>query len=247
MIPSPMGAQWKQKWREINAHKKGQLVNKLVKELQVAAKLGGPDPDLNARLAAALENARKNSVPKDTIERAVKKGAGLTGENIQYTTITFEGFTPHQVPVIIECLTDNPNRTIPEIKSIFSKGKGQFGTEGSVAWMFSHLGVVEATHENKEQDLEEVAIEAGADEVTPLDSDDLSEGGIGGRFLCAIPSLNDLNQALRDQAWKISTSELTYEIQNPVEVSDDQMEEVADFLRKLDDNDDTHRIYSGLA
>lgn len=241
-----MGAQWKQKWREINAHKKGQLVNKMVKEIHVSAKLGGPDPELNARLAAAMEAARKNSVPKDTIERAVKKGAGLTGENIQYTTITFEGFAPARVPVIIECLTDNPNRTIPEIKSIFSKNGGQFGSEGSVAWMFNHLGVIEATHENGEQDLEDVAIEAGADEVEALDQGELPEGGIGGRFLCAISALNEVNQALKSGGWKVSTSELTYEVQNPVSVSEEDREPVTEFLRKVDDNDDTHRIYSGL-
>ena len=241
-----MGAQWKQKWREINAHKKGQLVNKLVKEIHVAAKLGGPDPDLNARLAAGMEAARKNSVPKDTIERAVKKGAGLTGENIQYTTITFEGFAPCKVHVIIECLTDNPTRTIPEIKSIFNKSDGQFGSEGSVTWMFNHLGVIEATHENGAQDLEEVAIEAGADEVEALAADDLPDGGIGGRFLCAIPSLNEVNQGLRKLGWKLSTSELPYEVQNPVSVPEEDLETVTTFLRKLDDNDDTHRIYSGL-
>lgn len=241
-----MGAQWKQKWREINAHKKGQLVNKLVKEIQVAAKLGGPDPELNARLAAGMEAARKSSVPKDTIERAVKKGAGLTGENVQYTTITFEGFAPAKVPVIIECLTDNPNRTIPEIKSIFNKNGGQFGSEGSVAWMFNHLGVVEATHENGDQDLEEVAIEAGADDVEALEADDIPEGGLGGRFLCAIAALNDVNAGLKERGWKLSTSELTYEVQNPVSVSDEEREPVTSFLRKLDDNDDTHRIYSGL-
>ncbi len=241
-----MGAQWKQKWREINAHKKGQLVNKLVKEIQVAAKLGGPDPELNARLAAGMEAARKSSVPKDTIERAVKKGAGLTGENVQYTTITFEGFAPSKVPVIIECLTDNPNRTIPEIKSIFNKNGGQFGSEGSVTWMFNHLGVIEATHESGDQDLEEVAIEAGADEVESLAADDIPDGGVGGRFLCAIAALNDVNSALKDQGWKVSTSELTYEVQNPVSVSDEEREPVTSFLRKIDDNDDTHRIYSGL-
>lgn len=241
-----MGAQWKQKWREINAHKKGQLVNKLVKEIHVAAKLGGPDPDLNARLAAGMEAARKNSVPKDTIERAVKKGAGLTGENIQYTTITFEGFAPSKVPVIIECLTDNPNRTIPEIKSIFNKSGGQFGSEGSVTWMFNHLGVIEATHEDGAQDLEEVAIEAGADDVEALDTDDIPESGLGGRFLCAIPALNEVNAGLKKLGWKLSTSELTYEVQNPVSVAEDDLEPITTFLRKLDDNDDTHRIYSGL-
>src|SRR6185436_8869914 len=105
----PMGAQWKQAGREINAQKKGQMVVKLVREIMVAAKLGGPDPDLNARLAAAVEKAKKASVYKDTIERAIKKGAGIGDDAVVYELVTYEGFAPHKVPVIVECLTDNRN------------------------------------------------------------------------------------------------------------------------------------------
>ena len=155
-----MGAQWKQKGREISALKRGQLFGKLVKEIVVAVKASGPDPDLNARLHAAIETARKNSVPRDTIERAVKKGAGQTGEVVNYELVTYEGFAPGKVPIIIECLTDNRNRTAPEIRVLF-KG-GQLGTMGSVAWMFEHVGMVEAHHPTAGQDLEAVAIEAGA-------------------------------------------------------------------------------------
>lgn len=241
-----MGAQWKQKWREINAHKKGQLVNKVVKEIHVAAKTGGADPDLNARLAAALESARKHSVPKDTIDRAIKKGAGLSGEAIQYHTIAFEGFAPHQVPVIVECLTDNPNRTVPEIRSIFNKNGGTFGAEGSVGWMFHRLGLVEATHPDSKQDLEEVAIESGADEVAPLESDEPPAGSLGGRFLCQPNSLNTVTKALVGRGWTITTSELTFEVKDPVSIEEVQREEVVQFLNRLDDNDDTHRVYTGL-
>ena len=108
-----MGAQWKQAGREANAQKKGQMVVKLVREIMVAAKLGGPDPDSNARLAAAVEKARKASVFRDTIERAIKKGSGQTDEKIVYELVTYEGFAPHKVPVVVECLTDNRNRTAP--------------------------------------------------------------------------------------------------------------------------------------
>lgn len=242
-----MGAQWKQKWREINAHKKGKIVNKIVKEIHVAVKLGGVDPDTNARLAAALETARKNSVTKDTIQKAIKKGAGTGADGVTYQNITFEGFAPHQVPVIVECLTDNSNRTVPEIKSTFSKNNGQFGTSGSVAWMFDHLGLVEATHEDTSLDIEEVAIECGADEVKPLDNDQVSEGQIGGSFLCKVPELQVVTQALQDSGWTVSTSELTYEVKNPVDVSEEALNEVQGFLSKLDDLDDTHRVYAGLA
>ena len=127
-----MGAQWKQAGREANAQKKGQMVAKLVREIMVAAKLGGADPELNARLAAAVEKARKSSVTRDTIERAIKKGAGLTDEKIIFELITYEGFAPHKVPVVVECLTDNRNRTAPEIRNIFKAGS--LGQPGSVAF-----------------------------------------------------------------------------------------------------------------
>src|ERR1041385_8758883 len=106
-----MGAQWKQKGREEHTLKRGQLIGKAVKEIHVAAKSGVPDPANNARLFAAVESAKKLSVPRDTIERAIKKGAGLTDDKIVYELITYEGFAPHKVPVIVECLTDNRNRT----------------------------------------------------------------------------------------------------------------------------------------
>ena len=99
-----MGAQWKQAGREASAHKKGQMVVKLVREIMVAAKLGGAEPDLNARLAGAVEKAKKASVTKDTIERAIKKGAGIGEEKVNFETVVYEGFAPHKVPVIVECL-----------------------------------------------------------------------------------------------------------------------------------------------
>jgi YebC/PmpR family DNA-binding regulatory protein len=242
-----MGAQWKQKWRELNAHRKGKIVNRIVKEIHVAVKMGGEDPELNARLAAAIETARKNSVTKDTIQKAIRKGAGTGSDSVVYQSITFEGFAPHQVPVIIECLTDNTNRTVPEIRAVFSKNGGQFGTSGSVAWMFDHCGLVEATFEGNAGDIEEVAIECGADEVTPMDKDELSENQAGGSFYCKANELHNVTQALKDLGWIVSTSELTYEVKNPVELPDDQLTEVQDFLAKLDDLDDTHRVYAGLA
>src|SRR2546426_9833985 len=169
-----MGAQWKQAGREANAQKKGQLVVKLVREVMVAAKLGGPDPDLHPRLAAAVEKAKKASVYKDTIERAIKKGAGLTDEKITYELITYEGFAPHKVPVVVECLTDNRNRTAPEIRNIFKAGS--LGQPGSVAFFFNHLGVVEATHADANRDAEADAIEAGAQEIERLEAEEVPAG-----------------------------------------------------------------------
>src|SRR5437667_11548807 len=135
-----MGAQWKQAGRVANATKRGQVIGKLVREIMVAAKLGGSDPDLNARLYAALEAARKASVPRDTIERAVKKGSGQTDEKVTFELVTYEGFAPHKVPVIVGCRTDNRNRTAPEIRHLFRTGA--LGYPGSVG-LFSELrGVV---------------------------------------------------------------------------------------------------------
>src|SRR2546425_10543111 len=158
-----MGAQWKQKGRESSALKRGQVFGKLAKEIIVAAKIGGADPHLNARLFVAVEAAKKHSVPRDTIERAIKKGAGLTGEPVNFELVTYEGFAPAKVPVIVECLTDNRNRTAPEIRLLFKEG--HLGAMGSVSWMFNHVGVVEAHHADASQDLETVGIEAGAQNV----------------------------------------------------------------------------------
>src|SRR3954465_5868530 len=194
-----MGAQWKQAGREANAHKKGQMVVKLVREIMVAAKLGGADPDSNPRLAAAVEKAKKSSVYKDTIERAIKKGAGLTDEKIQYELVTYEGFAPHKVPVVVECLTDNRNRTAPEIRNLFKAGS--LGQPGSVAFFFNHLGVVEATHTDANRDAEGDAIEAGAQEVEALEAEETPEGTKGARFLTAIKDLDQVSKALKSAGW----------------------------------------------
>jgi len=238
-----MGAQWKQKGREESALKRGQLFGKLVKEIQVAAKLGGPDPDLNARLYAAIESAKKQSVPRDTIERAVKKGAGLTGEAVQYESVMYEGFAPHKVPVIVECLTDNRNRTAPEIRKLFQAG--HLGSPGSVAWMFEHVGVVEAHHADATLDLETVAIEAGAQSVTAL-TEEIPAGHLGGRFQCDRTDLDGVSKYLKQAGWIVTTAEMSYVVKNPVEVTGPQQEEVTAFLNAIDEHDDVHRVYAGL-
>ena len=137
-----MGRQWLQKNREINSNKRGKLFNKLVREITVAAKSGVADPAMNPRLAVAVEAARKQSLPNDTITRAIKKGSGQLGPQIDLELVTYEGFAPHKVPVIVECMTDNRNRTAPDIRNLFRNG--QFGTK--VMFLFDHVGIVEATH-----------------------------------------------------------------------------------------------------
>lgn len=239
-----MGAQWKQALREVNAQKKGKITGKLVREIMVAAKLGGPDPALNARLYAALEGARKASVTRDTIDRAIKKGSGQLDEKITYESVTFEGFAPHRVPVVVECLTDNRNRTAPEIRVLFKDG--QLGQPGSMAFLFDHLGVVEASHSDKTRDAESDAIEAGADNVTTLIGEDVPEDHQGSSFTCATTVLDAVSKALVKAGWKTIASEMRYLVKTPIELPEAQRKEVVDFLNALDDNDDVHRVYAGL-
>ena len=235
-----MGAQWKHAGRTANANKRGAAIGKLVKEIIVAAKMGDPTPDNNSRLRAALEAARKQSVPRDTIERAIKKGAGLL-EPVIYETVVYEGFAPHQVPVIVECLTENKNRTASDVRVLFRKGQ-----LGSVAWMFDRKAVVEASVEKTGIDIEEAAIEAGADQVEPLECEDVGAGSTGARFVCHPQDLDTVTKSLEKAGWKVTQSEMTYLPKNPLEVDEAPRKDVADFLNALDDCDDVHRIYVAM-
>jgi YebC/PmpR family DNA-binding regulatory protein len=239
-----MGAQWKQAGREANAQKKGQMVVKLVREIMVAAKLGGPDPELNPRLAAAVEKARKSSVYRDTIERAIKKGAGLTEEKVVFELVTYEGFAPHKVPVVVECLTDNRNRTAPEIRMLFKAGS--MGQPGSVGFFFNHLGVVEATHADPNRDAESDAIETGAQEVEALEAEEVSAGQKGARFLTEIKDLDAVSKALKAAGWNIIAAEIRYLAKNFATLDGEARKQVADFLTALDDHDDVHRVYAAF-
>ncbi len=243
-----MGAQWKQAGRVANAAKRGALIGKIVKEITVAAKVGDPNPENNPRLEAAVELARKSSVPRETIERALKKGAGLLDEKVTYETVLYEGFAPCKVPVIVECLTDNKNRTASDIRVFFKRG--HLGSIGSVAWMFDHLGVVEATHGDRTRDIEGAAIEAGAQNVEPLPASDGDEeeveGRIGARFFTLPTDLNAVAKALSADGWSITVSEMRYQAKNLVEVPEGQRAEVVEFLNEVDDHDDVHRVYAAL-
>src|SRR5262245_15515816 len=167
----------------------------------VAAKLGGPDPDLNPRLAAAVEKAKKSSVYRDTIERAIKKGSGQTDDKVIFELVTYEGFAPHKVPVVVECLTDSRNRTAPEIRNLFKAGS--LGQPGSVGFFFNHLGVVEATHAEPNRDAEADAIEAGAQEIETLEAEEIPAGHKGARFLTGIKELDAVSKALKGAGWNI--------------------------------------------
>jgi len=240
-----MGRQWLHSKRAVASQKKTQAVTKLVREIMVAIKTGGADPEMNARLAAACEKARKNSVSKEVIERALKKGAGDDMTTMEH--VVFEGYAPHKVPVIVEVMTDNTNRTTPEIRVLFRAG--QLGTTGSNKFLFDHVGLVEGHISDSGIDLEEAAIEAEADEVEPLSAeqnDDIPEEATGARFITDRAQIHAVSQRLAGAGWAIVTSEMGYLPKNFPELNDDQLEEVGEFLQALDDHDDVHRVWAAV-
>jgi YebC/PmpR family DNA-binding regulatory protein len=243
-----MGRQWLHAKREIAGLKKGQVVGKLVKEIMVAAKLGGAEPAANPRLAAVVDKARKASVTRDVIERAIKKGAGIGDDKLVMEHVVFEGYAPHKVPVIVEILTDNNNRTAPEIRVLFKKG-GQLGTPGSNKFLFDHVGLVEAHHANADADIEAAAIEAGAQNVEPLsheENDDIPDGTVGARFISERSDLHAVSQWLAANGWTVITSELGYLPKSFPELTDEERARAGEFLQTLEDHDDAHRVWAAI-
>ena len=236
---SGMGAQWKTAIKLATSSAKGRIFSKLAKEIMIAAR-GGPDPSMNARLRAAVEAAKKASMPRETLERAIKKGAGLLDEPVNYETVTYEGFAPHRIPVIVECLTDNKNRTATNIRILFRKG--QLGNTGTVSWDFAHVGLVDATAPAEgKADAEETAIEAGAQDVEP-------DGEGGFRFYTEPTDLDAVSKALSALHWTLATIKIGWRPKNPTKVEDPAAKtEVEQFLNEIDQDDDVQNIYVGLA
>ncbi len=231
-----MGAQWKHKGRTEHAAAKGRLFTKLVKEIIIAAKAGA-EPASNPRLRMAMEQAKKASMPRDTLERAIKKGAGLLDEPVNYELVTYEGFAPHRVPVIVECLTDNKNRTATNIRMLFRKG--QLATSGAVSWDFNRLGIIEAAPPEGGADAESAAIEAGAQ--------DLEAGEEGAtRFFTEATELDVVSRALAGLGWTVQSANLAWLARNPVEVDSAARAEVEAFIEAIDADDDVQNIFVGL-
>ena len=234
-----MGAQWKAKHKDLAANARGRLFGKLAKDLMIAARHGA-DPAANARLRLVVEQARKVSMPKDTLERAIRKGAGLTGEAVHFEYALYEGFAPHRVPVLVECLTDNVNRAASEMRVLFRKG--QLGSSGSVAWDFDHLGMIEAEPAVAGADPEVAAIEAGAQDFEPAD-----EGAT--LFLTDPADLDLVSRALPGQGFKVLSARLGYKPKNPIapgSLSAEQLDEVETFLAGLDASEDVQQVFAGL-
>ena len=232
-----MGAQWKARHKEIAANAKGKIFGKLSKEIMVAAR-GGADPDMNARLRLVVEQAKKASMPRETLERAIKKGAGLLDGGANLERLVYEGFAPHRVPVIVECLSDNINRTKSSMNVLFRKG--QLGAEGSVSWDFSYVGMIEATPNSKDADPEVAAIEAGAQDFEPAD-----EGAT--LFITDAADLDAVCKALPAHGYTVQSARLGYRPKNMVTLNDAEREEVEAFLEAIDADDDVQNVYVGLA
>ncbi|MCK0198323.1 YebC/PmpR family DNA-binding transcriptional regulator [Ancylobacter sp. 6x-1] len=225
-------------------HRKGKqdavrskLFSKLAREITVSAKLGMPDPNMNPRLRAAVLAARAENMPKDNIDRAIKKALGGDSEN--YDEIRYEGYGPGGVAVIVEALTDNRNRTASEVRSYFTKSGGALAETGAVSFMFDRIGVVEFdAAKASADDMLEAAIEAGADDVTS-DED-------GHEVVCSMESLNEVSQALEAKFGEPRKSGLVWRPQNTVAVDDEVAEKLIRLVDTLNDNDDVQNVYANF-
>ncbi len=225
-------------------HKKGKqdairskLFSKLAREITVAAKLGLPDPNMNARLRAACIAARVENMPKDNIERAIKKAASTDGEN--YDEVRYEGYAPGGVAVIIEALTDNRNRTAGEVRSAFTKAGGALAETGAVAFMFDHVGMIEFEPKVASEDaMLEAAIEAGANDVVTNE--------YGHEVVTALESLREVAQALESKFGEPRKSALIWKPQNTIAVEDEAGEKILKLVGVLEDNDDVQNVYANF-
>lgn len=230
-----MGAQWKHAGRIDAANARGKIMSKLAKDLIVAAK-SGADPTGNARLRMAIEAAKKASMTRDTMERAIKKGAGLLDEKVVYETVIYEGFAPHQVPVIVECLTDNRTRTASNIRQLFRNG--QIAATGAISWDFNRLGAIDA-RAPAGVDPETAAIEAGAQDL------EAGEEGVT-HFYTEPHDLDAVRKALESTGWKVESAALVWRAKNPVTVAPENRAQVEKFLAEMDEDDDVQTLFVGM-
>jgi len=227
------------KWANIQ-HRKGRqdaarskLFSKLSKEITVAAKMGDPDPEKNPRLRMAVKEAKSNSVPKDVIDRAIKKS--VAGEGDDYEEIRYEGYGPNGVAVIVEAMTDNRNRTASNVRSIFAKSGGNLGETGSVSFMFERTGlIVYPADAGDEDSMMLAAIEAGAEDVSSSED--------GHEIFCADTDLNDVSNALEASLGESQTSKLIWKPGTTADLDLEGMEKVMRLIDALEDDDDVQTV-----
>jgi len=216
--------------------KRGKLFTKLIREVTIAAKLGGGDADSNPRLRAAIDSAKSNSMPKDTIERAVKRGAGgEEGQNLE--EIVYEGYGPGGVAVMVDCMTDNKNRTVAEVRHAFTKCGGNLGTDGSVAYLFSKVGLISYATGCDEDTLMEAALEAGADDIVSND-----DGSVD--IITSPDALVDIKEAMLGQCSEPETAEITMRASTTSVLELKSAETMIRMLDMLEELDDVQKVYS---
>ena len=233
------------KWHNIQ-HKKGAvdaarsgLFTKLAREITMAAKLGDKNPDNNPRLRLAILQARKNSMPNDNIKRAIDKASGSNTEN--YVAVRYEGYGPNAVPVIVEALTDNPRRTVREIRNIFAKNGGNMGEEGSVVFMFTRAGQImyPASVGKTEDEMMEIIMDANADNLETSDE---------GFIITTKPDdFITVQKALNDVLGEPDNAELTWVPNMPVDLDDEAYAKLEKLVDALDDNDDVQKVFTAAA
>jgi YebC/PmpR family DNA-binding regulatory protein len=216
--------------------KRGKLFTKLIREITVAARMGGGDAASNPRLRAAIDKALASNMTKDTIERAIKRGAGAAdGDN--YEEVRYEGYGPGGVAVMVDCMTDNRNRTVAEVRHAFSKFGGNLGTEGSVAYLFEKVGLLSFPAGSDEDQIMEVALEAGAQDVVHNEDDSID-------VLAAPNDFYAVKEAMAKQKLIPTQSEVTMRASTDTVLDLDNAQKMVNLLERLEDLDDVQQVYS---
>jgi YebC/PmpR family DNA-binding regulatory protein len=216
--------------------KRGKIFTKHIRELTVAAKMGGADPDANPRLRTAIDKALGVNMTKDTVERAIKRGAGA-GEGENYDEVRYEGYGPNGVAVMVECLTDNINRTVSEVRHAFSKSGGNLGTDGSVAYLFSKIGIMSYPADSDEDIIMEAALEAGAEDVVTNDDGSIDVTTDADEFL-------NVKEAMLAAGHEPEVAEVTMKPSTTVDLDVDDAQKVMRLVDMLEDLDDVQNVYS---
>lgn len=216
--------------------KKGKIFTKLIKEITIAARQGGGDPANNPRLRLAIDNAKAENMPAENIERAIKKATGEL-EGVTYHELTYEGYGPAGVAMLVEVATDNKNRTVAEVRHIFSKHGGSLGETGSVAWMFERKGVITLPKQDKsEDDILAIVLDAGADDLQT--EDEFYE------ITTSIENFESVRKALQENNLKVDNASLQWIAKNTLEVKGEDAEKVMKLIEALEDCDDVQNVYS---
>jgi YebC/PmpR family DNA-binding regulatory protein len=222
-----------------NDAKRGKIFSKMAKEIMVAARLGGGDPNMNVRLRHAIDKARAVSMPRDNIERAVKKGSG-EGDGAELVEIVYEGYGPGGVALLVECLSDNTNRTYPELRKIFDTAGGSIGKNGTVQWKFRKVGLIAVAKEAAEEDaLLEICLEAGADDVS--DQDEVWE------IVTPAEAYDDVCTALQEKGIETQMQQITQLADQELELDPETAEKALRLMERLEEHDDVQNVYADFS